>query len=255
LLNLTAVILPLIGFVAVVFSLWGRGFHWVDGGLLVGMYVLTSLGITVGFHRLFTHRSFETNRVVQFFLAVLGSMAVEGPLLKWVAVHRRHHQHSDTHEDPHSPHEQGDGLFGQLRGLWHAHMGWFFQPDPPNLHHYVKDLNQSGLLRTASKLFPLWVTLGVLIPAALGARARERFRERVMSFLARFFPLPLTSGVTTMSGKTDVAKGRIKEAAGVLTGNDKLRTEGKNDQTIGEVKQVAEKAVDKVKQAVKKVRD
>jgi stearoyl-CoA desaturase (Delta-9 desaturase) len=168
LLNLTAVTLPFLGFVAIVFSLWGRGFSWVDCGLLLGMYVLTAVGITVGYHRLFTHRAFETNRVVQFVLAVLGSMAVEGPLLKWVAIHRRHHQYSDTHDDPHSPHEQGDGFLGMLRGLWHAHMGWFFQPDPPNLSHYVKDLRQSGVLRTASGLFPLWVTLGVLIPAVLG---------------------------------------------------------------------------------------
>jgi stearoyl-CoA desaturase (Delta-9 desaturase) len=168
LLNLTAVILPFLGFAAVVFSLWGRGFSWIDCGLLLGMYALTAIGITVGYHRLFTHRAFEANRIVQFGLAVLGSMAVEGPLLKWVAVHRRHHQHSDTLEDPHSPHEQGDGLVGVLRGLWHAHIGWFFEPDAPNLSHYVKDLRQSRLLRTASSLFPLWVALGVLIPTALG---------------------------------------------------------------------------------------
>ena len=168
LLNLTAVVLPLAGFVAVAASLWGWGFHWVDGSLLVGMYVLTAVGITVGYHRLFTHRAFETHGIVQFALAVLGSMAVEGPLLKWVAVHRRHHQHSDTPDDPHSPHEHGDDLLGVLRGLWHAHVGWFFQPDPPNLQHYVKDLRQSGLLRAASRLFPLWVTLGLVLPAALG---------------------------------------------------------------------------------------
>jgi stearoyl-CoA desaturase (Delta-9 desaturase) len=168
LLNLAAVIVPFLGFVAVVVSLWGRGFHWVDLSLLLGMYAVTTMGITVGFHRLFTHRSFETNRVVQFFLAVLGSMAVEGPLLKWVAVHRRHHQYSDTHADPHSPHEQGDGLLGLMRGLWHAHVGWFFQPVPSNLPHYVKDLQQSRLLRATSRLFPLWVVLGLLIPATLG---------------------------------------------------------------------------------------
>ena len=98
--NLTVVILPFLGFVAVVVSLWGRGFSWVDFGLLSGMYVVTGLGITVGFHRLFTHRSFEANRAVQFLLGVSGSMALEGPLLKWVALHRRHHQYSDTAARP-----------------------------------------------------------------------------------------------------------------------------------------------------------
>lgn len=167
-LNLAAVILPFLGFAAVAVSLWGRGFQWVDCGLLLGMYGLTALGITVGFHRLFTHRAFEANSAVTLVLAVLGSMAVEGPLLKWVATHRRHHQHSDRHGDPHSPHEQGDDFVGLLRGLWHAHVGWFFEPDPPNLMHYVKDLQQSGMLRMADRLFPLWVTLGLLIPAVLG---------------------------------------------------------------------------------------
>lgn len=168
LLNLSVVILPFVGFVAVIVSLWGRGFNWIDGGLLLGMYVLTALGITVGYHRLFTHRAFETNKAIQFLLAVLGSMAVEGPLLKWVAIHRRHHQHSDTGDDPHSPHDSGDGLLALFRGVWHAHMGWFFKPDSPNLPHYVKDLHQSRLLRSASQLFPLWAILGLLIPAALG---------------------------------------------------------------------------------------
>jgi stearoyl-CoA desaturase (Delta-9 desaturase) len=166
--NLTVVILPFLGFVVVVLSLWGRAFNWIDCGLLLGMYVLTAVGITVGYHRLFTHRAFETNKVIQFVLAVLGSMAVEGPLLKWVAIHRRHHQHSDTHDDPHSPHDHGNGVGGLFRGIWHAHMGWFFEPDSPNLPHYVKDLQQSATLRAASKFFPVWATLGLLMPAALG---------------------------------------------------------------------------------------
>ena len=127
---------------AVVFF-WGWGFHWVDLGLLLGMYVLTALGITVGFHRLFTHRSFETYAVVQFILGVLGSMALQGPLLKWVAFHRRHHEHSDESGDPHSPHLYGGGVAGLLRGLWHAHLGWVFRPDPPDLDRYVKDLSRS----------------------------------------------------------------------------------------------------------------
>src|SRR5207253_2758573 len=154
--NLLAVVLPFLGLGAAAAFLWGRGFHWVDLGLFLGLYVLTALGITVGFHRLFTHRSFEANRVVEFVLGVLGSMAIEGPLLKWVAQHRRHHAHSDKPGDPHSPHLHGGGVLGLLGGLWHAHLGWLFQPDPPDLDRYVKDLSQSRMLRAVSGLFPVW---------------------------------------------------------------------------------------------------
>ncbi len=166
--SLVAVVGPLFGLVAAVLCLWGHGFSWVDLGLLLGMYALTGLGITVGYHRLFTHRSFETNRLVQFLLGVFASMAVEGPLLKWVAMHRRHHQNSDQPDDPHSPYHQGRGVLGLLRGGWHAHLGWVFGPDPPDLDRYVKDLRRSSLLRTVSALFPLWVAIGLLIPAVLG---------------------------------------------------------------------------------------
>lgn len=166
--TLAGVILPLLGLAAAIALLWGWGFTWVDLGLLLGLYAVTVVGITVGFHRLFTHRSFETYGAVQFVLGVLGSVAVQGPLLQWVALHRRHHQYSDRPDDPHSPHHQGRGVLGLLRGLWHAHLGWMFRPDPPDLDRYVKDLRQSRLLRAVSALFPLWVALGLLIPAAVG---------------------------------------------------------------------------------------
>ena len=143
---LTIVILPFAGFIAALVSLWGRSVGWAEISVMTAMYFLTVLGITVGFHRLFTHRAFETNRVVQGILAILGSMAVQGPLLKWVALHRRHHQFSDKEDDPHSPHENFQGIFGVLRGAWHSHIGWFFTPDPPDLDRYVKDLRRSGLL-------------------------------------------------------------------------------------------------------------
>jgi stearoyl-CoA desaturase (delta-9 desaturase) len=168
LVTFLAITLPLLGVVAAPFFLWGSGFHWTDLGLLLGMYILTALGITVGFHRLFVHRSFETYTWVKFVLAVLGSMAVQGPLLKWGAMHRRHHQHSDTPDDPHSPQHQGHGVLGLLRGFWHAHIGWFFMPEPRALDQYVKDLSASRTLRLVSYLFPLWVTLGFVIPAVLG---------------------------------------------------------------------------------------
>lgn len=166
--SLIAVVVPLLGLVAAIAFLWGRGFSWVDLGLLLTMYVLTTLGITVGFHRLFTHRAFETYRAVQFVLAALGSMAVQGSLLQWVATHRRHHQHSDQEDDPHSPHHQGRGVLGLLRGLWYAHIGWMFTPRPPNMARYVKDLRHSTLLRVTSGLFPVWVAAGLLVPAVLG---------------------------------------------------------------------------------------
>jgi stearoyl-CoA desaturase (Delta-9 desaturase) len=166
--NLFAVIVPFLALGAAAAFLWGWGFSWADLGLLLGMYVLTILGVTVGFHRLFTHRSFRTNGFVRFVLGVLGSMAVQGPLLKWVALHRRHHARSDKPGDPHSPHLHGAGVLGLLRGLWHSHLGWIFLPDAPDLGRYVKDLSQSRVLRVVSALFPLWVALGLALPAVLG---------------------------------------------------------------------------------------
>ena len=165
---MTAVIVPFLGILSAPFLLWGWGFGWVDFGLLVGMYLLTALGVTVGFHRLFTHRSFETNCIVRFVLGALGSMAIEGSVLKWVALHRRHHQHSDTPDDPHSPHHGGRGLWGFLRGFLHAHLGWAFKPNPVNLDRYVKDLQQLLSVRLTNALFPLWIFLGLAIPAILG---------------------------------------------------------------------------------------
>jgi stearoyl-CoA desaturase (delta-9 desaturase) len=162
------VLVPFLGLAGAAVLLWGWGFSWVYLGLLLGMYLPTGLGITVGFHRLFTHRSFETSGAVKFVLGVLGSMAVQAPLLKWVAVHRLHHQHSDRPDDPHSPHSHGRGALGVLRGLWHAHIGWVFQAEPPDLDRYVKDLHQSRLLRVVHALFLVWVAAGLLLPSLLG---------------------------------------------------------------------------------------
>jgi stearoyl-CoA desaturase (Delta-9 desaturase) len=168
LVTLGLIVLPLLGLVAAPFFLWGWGFSWTDMGLLIGMYLLTALGITVGFHRLFVHRSFETYTWVKFVFAALGSMAVQGSLFKWVAYHRKHHQHSDTPDDPHTPHHTGRGVLGVIRGAWHAHIGWFFQADPPDLDDYVKDLAKSPALRVANALWPLWVVLGFAVPAVIG---------------------------------------------------------------------------------------
>jgi stearoyl-CoA desaturase (delta-9 desaturase) len=181
--TLTAVVVPFLGIVAAPFLLWGWGFGWVDLGLLLGMYLLTALGVTVGYHRLFTHRSFETNWLVRCVLGILGSMAAQGSVLKWVAVHRRHHQHSDTPDDPHSPHHGGGGLYGFLRGFWHAHIGWTFKPDPEDLDRYVKDLREYFSVRVVSALFPFWIFLGLAIPAIIGGVVAGSWAGVLLGFI------------------------------------------------------------------------
>ena len=178
-----AVIVPFLALVAAMVLLWDRGVDWLHLGLMLVMYVLTVTGLVVGFHRYFTHRAFETTRPVQIMLAIMGSMGVEGPLLKWVAVHRRHHQHSDSEDDPHSPHGHGAGVSGVLRGMLHAHIGWLFKSHKPGLARYVKDLLRDQPLRQISSLFPLWVLLGLLIPAVAGGLITLTWTGALLGFL------------------------------------------------------------------------
>jgi stearoyl-CoA desaturase (delta-9 desaturase) len=149
---------------------WGDMLHWHDLVVLAITYTLTGLGITVGYHRLFTHRSFKTGRCVRAVLAVLGSMAVEGPVIDWVATHRKHHRFSDRPGDPHSPHvDHAPGWRGTLRGLLHAHIGWIFRgKDRANPARYAKDLLADRDLRFISATFPLWVLAGLALPFGLG---------------------------------------------------------------------------------------
>ncbi|MDY3551967.1 acyl-CoA desaturase [Gemmata sp. JC717] len=167
---LTGVFVPLAGVAAAAALAWRNGLlGWADVGLFLGMYVAVMLGTTVGFHRLFTHRSFETVKPVQFILGALGSMALQGPLLAWVGLHRIHHQHSDHDGDPHSPHAPGRrGFWGRFRAFWHAHIGWALPAETTDLERYAPDLLKSPLIRTVSALFPVWAALGVLIPAGIG---------------------------------------------------------------------------------------
>lgn len=181
--TLIGVLVPFLGLIAGITLLWGRGLGWVELSLLVFMYVATGLGITLGYHRLFTHRSFETVRPVKFLLGVLGSMSVQGPLIRWVAVHRRHHQHSDQVDDPHSPHGYGGGIRGVLAGMWHAHVGWMFAPHHPGLNRYVGDLTSDRLVNCISNLWGLWVLLGLLIPTAIGGLLTGTWLGALLGFL------------------------------------------------------------------------
>ncbi len=149
---------------------WGGSLHWHDLLVLAIFYTLTGLGITVGFHRLFTHRSFKTTRAVRALLAVLGSMAVEGPLIEWVATHRKHHCFSDEAGDPHSPHtDDAPGWRGALHGLGHAHVGWMLRgKDMANPGRYARDLLADPDLRFISRTFPLWAIAGLALSFGLG---------------------------------------------------------------------------------------
>ena len=169
-INIAAVVLPFVAFIAAIPLLWNKWIGPLDVVLLAAMYFVSTLGITIGFHRLLTHRAFQTFRPIEYAFAICGSMAVEGPVIGWVTDHRRHHAHSDEEGDPHSPHVGKDGEdAAPLAGLWHAHVGWLFDhPTALEAEKYAPDLLDDRGMRVISRLFPLWVTLGLLIPFAIG---------------------------------------------------------------------------------------
>jgi stearoyl-CoA desaturase (delta-9 desaturase) len=168
-INLIAIPLPFIGLIVAVALLWNRAIGPLELGLMAGFYVITCLGVTLGYHRMFTHRSFEASRPFRAIIAVLGSMAVEGSVIRWVADHRKHHAFTDQHGDPHSPHLSGPGFWGGVKGLWHAHMGWLFETvGTADRERFAPDLMKDHSLRVIDKLFPLWITLTFAIPFALG---------------------------------------------------------------------------------------
>jgi stearoyl-CoA desaturase (delta-9 desaturase) len=168
--NAAATILPALGLFGVAWQLWGSALHWQDLVVFVTTMTLTGFGVTVGFHRLFTHRSFATTRWLRVLLAVLGSAAVEGPVIEWVAYHRRHHAFSDHEGDPHSPHVgHGSGVRGALRGLFYAHVGWVvFSDEPADEARYAPDLLKDPAIRLVDRSFILWVVAGLAFAFGLG---------------------------------------------------------------------------------------
>ena len=167
--NLVGVVLPFVAFVAAVILLWNKFVDWSDLAVLAIMYVLTGFGVTLGFHRLLTHRSFATFKPVEYLLASLGSMAVQGPVMTWVADHRKHHAHTDKEGDPHSPHGHGGGLKGAVAGLYHAHVGWLFdRAGMAKPERYAKDLYEDRGMHVIQKGFLPLVLAGFVLPFLLG---------------------------------------------------------------------------------------
>jgi stearoyl-CoA desaturase (Delta-9 desaturase) len=163
-------VLPIVSLVIVGWQVWAQALHTSDLIVFGIVYALTGLGITVGFHRHLTHRSFKAKAPVRGAFAILGSAAVEGPVISWVADHRKHHTFTDEPGDPHSPHVgYGGGLRGSLRGLAHAHLGWLYNHSQRALKtRYAPDLMKDPLIRFVDRTFVIWVLAGLAVPFFLG---------------------------------------------------------------------------------------
>lgn len=168
--NLGAVVVPFLATLAAVVLLWNDLVGISDVAIAATMYLLTAIGITVGFHRLLTHRSFQTSKPLEYAFAVLGSMAVQGPVISWVADHRKHHAHTDAEGDPHSPHVgHGEGVRGVLAGLWHAHSGWLMSSQGrADWRRYAPDLYEDSGMRSIARNFVSLVFASLAIPALAG---------------------------------------------------------------------------------------
>jgi stearoyl-CoA desaturase (Delta-9 desaturase) len=164
--NLIGVVLPFVGLLAAVVLLWNRAIDLVDVAIMAVTYLLFAFGVTIGYHRLLTHRSFKTHKGLEYGWAILGSMGLQGSVMDWVADHRKHHAHTDQEGDPHSPHVgHGEGL----RGLWHAHTGWLFETHgQADWKKYARDLYEDPGMRRIGRLFPWLALASLLVPTALG---------------------------------------------------------------------------------------
>ena len=164
--NLLGVVVPFIGVLAAVILLWDRAVDWTDLAIMAVMYLTTAVGITVGFHRLLTHRAFQTYPWVERLFALLGSLSVQGSVMDWVADHRKHHAHTDREGDPHSPHVgHGSGF----RGLVHAHVGWLLETQGrADWKRYATELYEDPAMRRIGRGFPWLVLLSLLIPTVAG---------------------------------------------------------------------------------------
>jgi stearoyl-CoA desaturase (delta-9 desaturase) len=159
---------PLLAVLAAIPLAWGWGLGWHDIVIAFVFYVVTGMGITMGFHRHFTHSSFKAARPLHVSLAIAGSLAIEGPVLVWVADHRRHHKYSDKEGDPHSPWRFGNDWKALSKGLLYAHMGWMFNPNRTSQQKFCPDLLADPPIRRVSSTFPLWVAVSLLAPALIG---------------------------------------------------------------------------------------
>ena len=176
------VVIPLIAVACALPIAWGGWLSWLDITLAIGLWLLTAGGITIGYHRYFTHGSFKANRTVKIVLAVLGSLAIEGSLDQWVADHRKHHKFSDEVGDPHSPWRFGTSKKAIGKGLLFAHVGWLFDDDNTGIDKYAPDIASDKDLNWISKHFSVFVIASLLLPAVLGGLITWSWMGAVTAF-------------------------------------------------------------------------
>lgn len=162
------IVVPFVALLIAVPVAWGGWLSWHDVVIAVTFYLVSSLGITVGFHRFFTHRSFKAKRGLKIALALAGSLAVQGGVIRWVADHRKHHKFSDRDGDPHSPWRYGTDIRALGKGLLFAHLLWMFNPEQTPRRQYAPDLMKDRDLVRIERAFPLLLLTSLLLPAAIG---------------------------------------------------------------------------------------
>jgi stearoyl-CoA desaturase (delta-9 desaturase) len=177
-------VIPLAGLAVAVWTLWGRGLSATDAAIFGGFYAFAGLGVTVGFHRLLAHKTFEAPAPVRAVLAVAGSFSIEMSAIDWAATHRRHHAYSDKPGDPHSPHlDAAQGWRGIVRGLWYAHMGWLFSPERSSAERWVPDLLKDPVIAKVSAQFGMWVAASFVAPALVGLAVTRSITGMLTAFL------------------------------------------------------------------------
>lgn len=181
-LTLVYVVLPFLALLAAVPFAWGWGLTWLDIAIGLVMYVVTGLGVTVGYHRYFTHGSFKAKRPLRIGLAIAGSLSIEGDVIFWVAEHRRHHKYADQEGDPHSPWRFGEDWKALTKGLVYAHIGWFFSSERTSRQRFAPDLIADNAIRRISRTFVVWAAVSLLLPPLIGGLATMSWQGALSAF-------------------------------------------------------------------------
>jgi stearoyl-CoA desaturase (delta-9 desaturase) len=174
--------IPFLALLAAIPVAWGWGLGWRDVVIALVMYLIAGHGITVGFHRFFTHGAFKAKRPLKIAMAIAGSLAIEGPVVRWVADHRKHHAFSDREGDPHSPWRYGETVPALIKGLYHAHVGWLFDVEQTNQRKYAPDLLKDPDIVKVSNAFPALVAVSLLLPPLVGGLVTWSWQGALTAF-------------------------------------------------------------------------